>query len=85
MSAEDPKRAYKLYTGFLAALDATIGTYEGIIEMFSKTIEEDGMTDFARRLTVDAIELSLVRLKRIEMRLEKLRNSLLSGRGGDGR
>jgi hypothetical protein len=65
MSAEDPKRAYKLYTGFLAALDATIGTYEGIIEMFSKTIEEDGMTDFARRLTVDAIELSLVRLKRM--------------------
>jgi hypothetical protein len=56
MSAEDLKRAYKLYTGFLAALDATIGTYESIIEMFSKTIEEDGMTDFARRLTVDAIE-----------------------------
>jgi hypothetical protein len=83
MSAEDPKRAYKLYTGFLAAQDATIGTYEGIIEMFSKTIEEDGITDLAKKLTVDAIELSLVRLKRIEMRLEKLRNSLLIGIGGD--
>jgi glycerol dehydrogenase-like iron-containing ADH family enzyme len=40
------------------------------------------MTDFARRLTVDAIELSLVRLKKIEMRLEKLRTSLLIGIGG---
>ena len=82
MRAEDPKRAYKLYTGFLAALDATIGTYEGIIEISSIAFENDGMTDFARRLTVDAIELSLVRLKRIEMRLEKLRTSLLIGIGG---
>ena len=85
MRAEDPKRAYKIYIGFLAALDTTLGTYEGLIGMFAKAIEEDGMTDFARRLTVDAIELSLVRLKRIEMRLEKLRTSLLIGRGGDGR
>ena len=85
MRAEYPKRAYEIYIGFLAALDATVGTYEGLIGMFAKAIEEDGMTDFARRLTVDAIELSLVRLKRIEMRLEKLRTSLLIGRGGDGR
>jgi trans-2-enoyl-CoA reductase len=85
MRAEDPKRAYKLYTGFLAALDTTLGTYEDIIGMFAKAIEEDAMSDFARRLTVDAIELSLVRLKRIEMRLEKLRSFLLSEIGGDER
>jgi glycerol dehydrogenase-like iron-containing ADH family enzyme len=82
MRAEDPKRAYKLYIGFLAALDATIGTYEYVIGKFAKAIEEDGMTDFAKKLTIDAIELSLVRLKRIELRLEKLRTSLLIGIGG---
>jgi hypothetical protein len=33
----------------------------------------------------EAIGTSLIRLKRVEEKLEKLRTSLLSGRGGDGR
>jgi hypothetical protein len=82
MKAKDPM---KLYVGFLAALNATIGTYEDIIEMFSKAIEENALSDFGKRLTVDAIDFSLFRLKRIEARLERLRSYLLSEIGGDER
>jgi hypothetical protein len=79
MNAKDP---IKLYIGFMAALDATVSTYEDLIEMFAKAIEENALSDYGKVLTVDAIDLSLAKLKRIEMRLERLRSYLLSESGG---
>jgi len=77
---EDPRRAYFRLLHILSV--AVPNSAEKIIDEFQIP---DDLPEVTRRLMAEAIDTSLVKLKRIEARLEKLRTSLLSGRGGDGR
>jgi len=77
---DDPRR---IYFRLLHILSIVVpNNAEKIIDEFQIP---EGLPEETRRLTLDAIDLSLARLKRIEMRLERLRNFLLSGSGGERR
>jgi hypothetical protein len=79
---EDPRRTY---FRLLHLLSVTIPAgAEKILDEF-RVSELDELPEITRRLMVEAIDASLIRLRRIEEKLERLRNSLLSEIGGDKR
>jgi hypothetical protein len=57
---------------------------EKILDEF-RVSELDELPEITRKLMVEAIDASLIRLRRIEEKLERLRNSLLSKSGGEKR
>jgi hypothetical protein len=77
---EDPRRTYFRLLHILSI--AVPNSAEKIIDEFQMP---EGLPEETRKLMAEAIGTSLIRLKRVEEKLEKLRTSLLSGRGGDGR
>jgi hypothetical protein len=77
---EDPR---KIYFRLLHTLSITVpNSAEKIIDEFQIP---DELPEVTRKLMVEAIDTSLIRLKRVEEKLEKLRASLLSGSRGEKR
>jgi hypothetical protein len=79
---EDPRRTYFRLLHLLSVI-IPAGA-EKILDEF-RVSELDELPEITRRLMVEAIDASLIRLRRIEEKLERLRNSLLSEIGGDKR
>jgi hypothetical protein len=77
---DDPRRTYFRLLHVLST--AIPNSAEKIIEEFQAS-KLDELPEVTRKLMTEAIDASLIRLRRIEERLERLR-SLLSGSGGDG-
>jgi 7-keto-8-aminopelargonate synthetase-like enzyme len=78
---DDPRRAY---FRLLHLLSITVpNSAEKIIDEFRVSVDE--LPEVTQKLMVEAIDASLIRLRRIEEKLERLRNSLLSEIGGDKR
>ena len=75
MNIEDPRRSYfKL----LLVLSVVVpDAAEKVIDEFQ--INPDDLPETTRRLMTEAIDTSLIRLKRIEEKLERLRSSLSGG------
>jgi hypothetical protein len=81
---DDPR---KTYFRLLHVLSTAIpNSAEKIIEEFEEfqASKLDELPEVTRKLMTEAIDASLIRLRRIEERLERLR-SLLSGSGGEKR
>jgi 7-keto-8-aminopelargonate synthetase-like enzyme len=79
---DDPRRTYFRLLHVLST--AIPNSAEKIIEEFQAS-ELDELPEVTRKLMTEAIDTSLIRLKRIEEKLERLRNSLLSKSGGEKR
>jgi hypothetical protein len=79
---EDPRRAYFRILHLLSVI-IPAGA-EKILDEF-RVSELDELPEITRKLMVEAIDASLIRLRRIEEKLERLRNSLLSKSGGEKR
>ena len=79
---EDPRRSYFRLLHLLSV--AIPAGAEKIIDEF-RVSELDELPEITRKLMVEAIDTSLIRLRRIEEKLERLRNSLLTGSGGEKR
>jgi hypothetical protein len=77
---DDPRRTYFRLLHVLST--AIPNSAEKIIEEFQAS-KLDELPEVTRKLMTEAIDASLIRLRRIEERLERLR-SLLSASGGDG-
>jgi hypothetical protein len=82
---EDPRSAYFRLLHILSI--AVPNSAEKIIEEFEEfqASELDKLPEVTRKLMTEAIDASLIRLKRIEEKLERLRNSLLSKSVGEKR
>jgi hypothetical protein len=78
---DDPRRTYFRLLHVLST--AIPNSAEKIIEEFQAS-ELDELPEVTRKLMTEAIDTSLIRLKRIEEKLERLRN-LLSKSGGEKR
>jgi hypothetical protein len=79
---EDPRRKY---FGLLNVLSIVVpNDAEKLVNEFIDELQIDELPEVTRKLMADAIDLSLVKLRRIEEKLEKLR-TLLSEIGGDKR
>jgi 7-keto-8-aminopelargonate synthetase-like enzyme len=79
---DDPRRTYFRLLHVLST--AIPNSAEKIIEEFQAS-KLDELPEVTRKLMAEAIDASLIRLKRIEEKLERLRNSLLSKSGGEKR
>jgi hypothetical protein len=77
---EDPRRTF--FRLLLILSMAVPDSAEKIIDEFQMP---EGVPKETRKLMAEAIDTSLIRLKRIEEKLERLRNSLLSESGGEKR
>jgi hypothetical protein len=82
---DDPRRAYFRLLHVLSI--AIPNSAEKIIEEFEEfqAFKLDELPEVTRKLMTEAIDASLIRLRRIEEKLERLRNSLLAGSGGEKR
>jgi hypothetical protein len=79
---EDPRRRY---FRLLQVLSIVVpNDAEKLVNEFIDELQIDELPEVTRKLMADAIDLSLVKLRRIEEKLEKLR-TLLSEIGGDKR
>jgi hypothetical protein len=81
---DDPRRTYFRLLHVLST--AIPNSAEKIIEEFEEfqASKLDELPEVTRKLMTEAIDASLIRLRRIEEKLERLR-SLLSGSGGEKR
>jgi hypothetical protein len=79
---DDPRRTYFRLLHVLST--AIPNSAEKIIEEFQAS-KLDELPEVTRELMTEAIDASLIRLRRIEEKLERLRNSLLSKSGGEKR
>jgi hypothetical protein len=74
---EDPRRKY---FGLLNVLSIVVpNDAEKLINEFIDELQIDELPEVTRKLMVDAIDASLIRLRRIEEKLERLRSSLSGG------
>jgi hypothetical protein len=82
---DDPRRTYFRLLHVLST--AIPNSAEKIIEEFEEfqASELDELPEVTRKLMTEAIDASLIRLRRIEEKLERLRNSLLSKSVGEKR
>jgi hypothetical protein len=73
---DDPRRVYFRLLHLLSV--AVPNSAEKLLDEFLQELKTD-LPEVTRELMAEAIDTSLVRLKRIEMRLERLRSSLSGG------
>ena len=77
---EDPRRTY-----FKLLLTLNMAVPDSAEKFIDEFQIPEGVPEETRKLMAEAIDTSLIRLKRIEEKLERLRNSLLSESGGEKR
>ena len=80
MNIEDPRRSY-----FKLLLVLSIVVPDAAEKVIDEFQIPDDLPETTRKLMTEAIDASLIRLRRIEEKFERLRNSLLSKSGGEKR
>jgi len=80
VNIEDPRRSY-----FKLLLVLSIVVPDAAEKVIDEFQIPDDLPETTRKLMTEAIDASLIRLRRIEEKFERLRNSLLSKSGGEKR